>query len=100
MSGSLFPSVMRTVVPLVAGWIIVALTGLGFSVDSHTAQTAIAFAVAGAYYLVFRLVERAAEKFHGPAWVKGAAGALLGYARPPRYKSTDDVGDLLRQARS
>jgi hypothetical protein len=99
MSSSLFPSLLRTVVPLVAGWIIVALTGLGFSVDSNTAQTAIAFAVAGVYYLVFRLVERAAEKFRGPAWVKGAAGALLGYARPPRYKATDDVAELVRQSR-
>ncbi|MEU2264908.1 hypothetical protein ABZ568_00340 [Streptomyces olindensis] len=95
----LLPSLLRTVVPLVAGWIIVAATGLGFSLDSDTAQTAIAFAVAGAYYLVFRLVERVAEKVAWPAWVKGAAGALLGYARPPRYKPTDDVADLIRQSR-
>ncbi|MEU3782696.1 hypothetical protein [Streptomyces sp900129855] len=98
--GSLFPSVLRTVVPLVASWIIIALTGLGFSVDSNTAQTAIAFAVAGAYYVVFRVVERIVEKVGGPAWLKGAAGALLGYARPPRYKSTDDVAELIRQSRT
>ncbi|MFE6494841.1 N-acetylmuramoyl-L-alanine amidase [Streptomyces sp. NPDC057748] len=39
------------------------------------------------------------EKFNGPAWVKGAAGALLGYARPPQYSSTDDVTELVRQSR-
>ncbi|PWI06543.1 hypothetical protein DIZ27_32915 [Streptomyces sp. NWU339] len=96
----LLPSLLRTVVPLVAGWILVALTGLGFSLESDVAQTGVAFAVAGVYYLVFRLVERAAEKFGGPVWLKGAVGALLGYAQPPRYKSTDDVAELLRQSRS
>ncbi|MDQ0761963.1 hypothetical protein [Streptomyces canus] len=96
----LLPSLLRTLVPLLAGWIIVALTGLGFTLDSNSAQTAVAFAVAGAYYVVFRLVERAAEKFGGPLWLQGAVGALLGYARPPRYKSTDDVVELLRQSRS
>ncbi|MER6557859.1 hypothetical protein ABT300_08840 [Streptomyces sp. NPDC001027] len=99
MSGSLFPSVLRTVVPLVAGWIIVALTGLGFSVGSDTVQSAITLAVAGAYYLVFRLVERLVEKAGGPPWLKGAAGALLGYAQPPRYRSSDDVAELIRQSR-
>jgi hypothetical protein len=96
----LLPSVLRTVVPLVAGWIIVAATGLGFSLDSDTAQSAVTLAVAGAYYVAFRLVERVAEKVAWPAWVKGAAGALLGWARPPRYSSTDDVAELLRQSRT
>jgi hypothetical protein len=94
------PSVLRTLVPLLAGWIIVALTGLGFTLDSDTAQAAVALAVAAAYYLVFRLVERAAEKFGGPLWLKGAVGMLLGYARPPRYTPTDDVGELIRQSRT
>ncbi|MFF4179738.1 hypothetical protein [Streptomyces sp. NPDC001750] len=95
----MLPSVFRTLVPLLAGWIIVALTGLGFSVDSGSVRTAVAFAVAAAYYLLFRFVERAVEKLGGPAWLKGAAGALLGYARPPQYTSTDDVAELIRQSR-
>ncbi|MFB0617211.1 hypothetical protein [Streptomyces sp. AGS-58] len=95
----LLPSLLRTGVPLIAGWIIVALTGLGFSLDSNTAQAAVTLAVAGAYYLLFRLVERTVEKIGGPAWLKGAAGALLGWATPPRYRSTDNVGELLRQSR-
>ncbi|GGW13251.1 hypothetical protein GCM10018980_71170 [Streptomyces capoamus] len=57
-------------------------------------------AVAGAYYVVFRLLERIAQKVAWPAWVQGAAGALLGWARPPRYRSTDDIADLVRQSRS
>ncbi|KUN37886.1 hypothetical protein AQJ30_15355 [Streptomyces longwoodensis] len=96
----MLPSVLRTVVPLVAGWAIVALTHLGFTLDSETAQAAVTLLVAGAYYLLFRLLERAVEKFGGPPWIQGAAGALLGYARPPRYRPTDDVGDLIRQSRS
>ncbi|MER6632344.1 hypothetical protein ABT301_29690 [Streptomyces sp. NPDC000987] len=96
----LLPSLLRTVVPLVAGWIIVALTHLGFSLDSDTARSAVTLAVAGAYYVLFRLVERLVEKAGGPAWVRGAAGALLGYAKPPRYRPTDDVADLVRQSRA
>ncbi|CAL9431220.1 hypothetical protein SUDANB21_02055 [Streptomyces sp. enrichment culture] len=96
----LLPSVLRTLVPLVAGWIIVAVTGLGFSIDSDVVQTAVALGVAGAYYVVFRIVERVAERVAWPAWVQGAAGALLGWAKPPRYESTDDVAELLRQSKS
>ncbi|CAL9614210.1 hypothetical protein SUDANB1_05692 [Streptomyces sp. enrichment culture] len=96
----LLPSVLRTVVPLVAGWIIVALTRLGFTLDSNTAQAAVTLAVAAAYYLVFRLVERTTERLGGPLWLKGAAGMLLGYARPPRYKPTDDAAELIRQSRT
>jgi hypothetical protein len=96
----LLPSVLRTVVPLVAGWIIVALTGLGFTLDSNKAQAGVTLAIVAAYYLVFRLVERAAEKLGGPLWLKGAAGMLLGYARPPKYAPTDDVGELIRQSRT
>lgn len=95
----LLPSILRTVVPLVAGWVIVTLTGAGFTVDSRSAQAAVTLAVTAAYYLLFRLIERLTEKFGGPPWVRAAAGLLLGYARPPRYRPTDDVADLARQGR-
>ncbi|WP_406321891.1 hypothetical protein [Streptomyces sp. NBC_00519] len=95
----LLPSLLRTVVPIVAGWVIVALTHLGFSLDNGTAQAAVTLAAAGAYYVVFRLVEWTAEKSNGPVWLKSAAGLLLGYARPPWYKSADDVAELVRQSR-
>lgn len=96
----LFPSVLRTVVPLLAGWAITALSGLGLDADSTTVAGGATVAVSGAYYLVFRVVERATEKFGGPVWLRTASGLLLGYARPPRYESTDDVKALIRASRS
>ncbi|MFE3032903.1 hypothetical protein ACFXKY_14815 [Streptomyces canus] len=95
----LLPSLLRTVVPLLAGWILVALTHLGFSLNSDTAQAGVTLAVAGAYYVVFRLVERTVEKIGGPAWLKGMAGVLLGWGTPPRYRSTDSIVELLRESR-
>ncbi|MFF9129112.1 hypothetical protein [Streptomyces sp. NPDC014806] len=95
----LLPSVLRTVVPMLAGWIITVLAGLGLHADSTAVAGGLALAVAAAYYLLFRLVERTVEKLGGPAWVRTAAGLLLGYARPPRYESTDDVQALVRASR-
>lgn len=96
----MLPSLLRTVVPLVAGWLIVTLGHVGFSLDSDSAQAAVTAAVSAAYYLLFRIVERAAEHFGGPAWLQGAAGALLGWARPPHYQRTDDALELVRRSRS
>ncbi|MEU5094955.1 hypothetical protein [Streptomyces sp. NPDC020996] len=95
----LLPSILRTVVPLLAGWVITVLAGLGLQTDSTTVAGGLALAVAAAYYLAFRVIERAAEKAGGPAWIRTAAGLLLGYARPPRYESTDDVQALIRASR-
>ncbi|MER5601529.1 hypothetical protein [Streptomyces sp. NPDC002265] len=95
----LFPSVLRTVVPLLAGWAITVLTGLGLQADSATVAGGVTVAVAAVYYLAFRVIERLTEKLHGPAWLTMVAGLLLGYARPPRYESTDDVEVLLRASR-
>lgn len=96
----LLPSILRTVVPLLAGWAITVLSGLGLSADSTTVAGGLTVAVAAVYYLVFRVVERVAEKFNGPAWLVGIVGVLLGYAKPPRYESTDDVAALVRASRS
>src|SRR3954470_1688258 len=96
----LLPSILRTVVPLLAGWVITVLSGLGLASDSTTVSGGITVAVAAVYYLVFRVAERVAEKLGGPAWVRAAAGLLLGYAKPPGYESTDDVTALVRASRS
>ncbi|MCI3271384.1 hypothetical protein [Streptomyces cylindrosporus] len=96
----LLPSLLRTVVPLLAGWAITVLSGLGLVADSATISGGITVAVAAIYYLIFRVVERASEKLGGPAWVRAAAGLLLGYAKPPKYESTDDVASLVRASRS
>jgi hypothetical protein len=96
----LLPSILRTVVPLLAGWAITVLTGLGLHADSTAVAGGVTVAVAAGYYLVFRVVERLAEKWRGPVWLLTVVGLLLGYARPPRYESTDDVAALVRASRS
>lgn len=85
-SPSLFPSIMRTVVPLVVGWVITALTSLGVDFGSEKTTAAVMAVIAGAYYTLFRVLERvaptggAAEKFFG---------FLLGFIRPPVYPPSD-----------
>ena len=96
---NLFTSIVRTLVPLLAGWVITLLTGLGLTVDSATVAGGITVAVAGAYYVAFRVVERLAARRSMP-WLRTAAGLLLGYAKPPRYESTDDVEALIRASRT
>ena len=79
---SVFPSVMRTVVPLVVGWVITALTSLGVDFGSERTTAVVTVVISGAYYTLFRLLEHAsptggkAEKFFG---------LLLGFVRPPVY---------------
>ncbi|QJD53978.1 membrane protein [Streptomyces phage Galactica] len=79
---SVFPSVMRTVVPLVVGWVVTALTSLGVDFGSERTTAVVTVVISAAYYTVFRLLENAAptggkaEKFFG---------LLLGFVRPPVY---------------
>ncbi|MBN0043129.1 hypothetical protein JS756_03165 [Streptomyces actuosus] len=94
----LLPSILRTVVPLLAGWAVTVLSGLGLHADSTAVAGGVTVAVAAAYYLLFRLVERAAEHLSIP-WLQAAAGVALGYARPPRYESTDEIAALVRASR-
>ncbi|WP_281155177.1 hypothetical protein [Streptomyces sp. HYC2] len=95
----LFPSALRTLVPMLAGWAITVLSGLGLHADSTTVAGGITVAVAACYYLLFRIVERLAEKMGGPAWLLLMVGLLLGYARPPQYESGDDIEALIRASR-
>lgn len=96
---NLFASIMRTLVPLLAGWVLTLLTGLGLSADSGTVAGGITIAVAAAYYIAFRVTERVAERLRVP-WMRTAAGLALGYARPPQYTPTDDVEALIRASRT
>ena len=84
MGESLFPSVMRTVVPLLAGWVLTVTGALGVEADSVAVASGVTVLVTGVYYLVFRLVEQAAARM---SWepLRVAAGLLLGWARPPKY---------------
>ncbi|OQQ16148.1 hypothetical protein B0675_02370 [Streptomyces sp. M41(2017)] len=87
MPASLFPSVMRTVIPLIAGWLLSLAVQAGVTIDSESVTTAVTVALVLAYYLVFRLLEVIGTKLRGTALQK-AAGFLLGWARPPAYPDT------------
>lgn len=84
MSESLFPSVMRTLVPLLAGWALTVTGALGVHADSVAVASGVTVLVTGVYYLVFRVLEQAAAHL---SWepLRVAAGLLLGWARPPKY---------------
>lgn len=87
----LFISTMRTVVPLVAGWLLSLAAWAGFSVESEQAVSAVTLVLALAYYVLFRALEFVGTKLRGTALQK-MAGVLLGWARPPAYP---DAGGAL-----
>lgn len=90
---SVFPSVMRTVVPLVVGWVITALTSLGVDFGSEKTTAAVTVIFSGVYYTVFRLLERVAPS-GGPA--EKFFGLLLGFVRPPIYPPSGTVAATAR----
>ena len=81
---ALFISVMRTVVPLVAGWFISLAVWAGVEVDSQAVTGAVTLVLAVVYYALFRLLEIAGTKARGTLLQK-LAGFFLGWARPPTY---------------
>lgn len=89
-SPSLFPSVLRTVVPLVAGWVITALVSIGVNFPSEQVTAVVTAVITAGYYLLFRLLEKSAPTGSGAAKL---FGLLLGYARPPEYPATPVVRD-------
>lgn len=92
MSG-LFISAMRTGVPLVAGWLLTLAAHAGFEFDSTTITGAVTVALAFAYYLVFRLLERLGERANG-TFLQNLAGLFLGYARPPAYPRIEQLAPV------
>ncbi|MFF3891406.1 hypothetical protein [Streptomyces sp. NPDC001914] len=90
MPASLFPSIMRTVVPLIAGWLLTLAVKAGVTITSDTVTAAVTVAVVLAYYLLFRMLEFLGTKLRGTVLQK-AAGFFLGWARPPAYPSADDA---------
>lgn len=76
---NLFTSLVRTVVPLIAGFLITQLLRLGVTIDEATLTTLVEAVVTGLYYAVFRF----AEMHLGAGF-----GWFLGAARPPQYPST------------
>jgi hypothetical protein len=84
----LFVSVMRTGVPLVAGWLLTFAVRAGVDIDSASLTGAVAVILAFAYYLLFRILEWIGERLPGSA-LQTVAGVLLGWARPPSYPKVE-----------
>ncbi|NEB00636.1 hypothetical protein [Streptomyces sp. SID13726] len=82
---NLFASYMRTLVPYGVALVLTGTGWLGIPVDSTTAAGAVSLGLGAAYYGVFRGLEWVGERLR---WrpLQLAAGALLGWARPPEYK--------------
>lgn len=69
-------SMMRTLAPILAGWLTAQAVQLGVYLDSTLAVSLLTSVFAGAYYLVFRWAE-----LH----ISGPFGWLLGCAVSPVY---------------
>lgn len=87
---NLFTSVMRTLVPVVAGLLLSWAARAGLHLDSATTTAYVTAGLTAAYYLLFRGLEALAQRL---AWqpLQLAAGLLLGWARPPSYEDQDQA---------
>ncbi|MFE7947423.1 hypothetical protein [Streptomyces sp. NPDC057426] len=92
---NLLASLLRTVVPLLAGWFLTVTGALGIDVDSTAVAGGITVAVTAAYYALLRLAEEAAARI-GWEPLRLVAGLLLGWARPPEYQAPRTVPVRLR----
>jgi hypothetical protein len=92
MSG-LFISAMRTVVPLVAGWLLTLAVHAGVDIDSATVTGAVTVLLALAYYLAFRVLELVGERARG-TFLQHLAGVFLGWARPPAYPRFEQLAPI------
>ncbi|MDX3162449.1 hypothetical protein PV516_01360 [Streptomyces scabiei] len=92
---SLFISLMRMAVPLVAGWFLSLAVWAGVEVDSQAVTGAVTLALALAYYALFRLLELLGVKARGTVLQK-LAGFLLGWARPPAYPAEPTLPPVAR----
>lgn len=100
MPASLFPSFMRTVVPLVAGLLLSWLARAGLDVFSSAQVTMwVTAGLAAGYYGVFRLLEAWSARI-GWTWLRRVAGFLLGWARPPQYPAQPSPGSPRLATRS
>ncbi|MFE2021289.1 hypothetical protein ACFW9O_24905 [Streptomyces sp. NPDC059499] len=91
----LFISIMRTLVPLVAGWVISLALWAGIDVDSQQVVTAVTVLLAVAYYALFRVLELLGQRARGDL-LQRLAGFALGWARPPAYVADDPMATTYR----
>lgn len=89
---NLFASFMRTVVPIVAGFVLTLLVRIGVEFDSVSVASVVTTVLTGAYYATFRLLESLAVKIRSRP-LATAAGILLGWATPPDYSGAKRPAD-------
>ncbi|MDI9885303.1 hypothetical protein QMZ92_13095 [Streptomyces sp. HNM0645] len=90
---NLLASILRTLVPLVVGWVVTITGAIGIEVDSTAVAGGVTAAVTAVYYLLLRLAEQAAERLQWEP-LRLVAGVLLGWARPPQYKQPSPAGTV------
>ncbi|MDV5147172.1 hypothetical protein R1T08_24095 [Streptomyces sp. SBC-4] len=91
---NLLASLLRTAVPLLAGWILTVTGALGIETDSTAVTGGITAAISLAYYVLLRLAELGAARI---GWEPGrlVAGLLLGWARPPAYEKPAEARQVV-----
>lgn len=68
-------SIVRTLVPVIVGFLLTLALRLGIQIDQATVTTVVQAVITGLYYVGVRFLEH----------YKPKAGILLGKASPPSY---------------
>ena len=76
-------SVIRTIVPVIAGFIITQAVRLGVSLDTAAVTSIVTSVITAAYYGLFRTLEH----YRGPLY-----GKFLGYSKAPQYVN-EEISD-------
>lgn len=87
---NLFTSIVRTVVPIVAGVLLGLAARAGLDLDEGMVTTYVTAAVTAGYYALWRALEELAGRL-GWEPLRTAAGLLLGWAKPPQYQQPKTV---------
>lgn len=87
---NLFTSLMRTVVPIVAGLLLGLAARVGLDLDDATVTAYVTAGLTAGYYALWRALEELAERI-GWEPLRTLAGLLLGWAKPPQYEQAPTV---------
>ncbi|MFI7014377.1 hypothetical protein [Streptomyces sp. NPDC050164] len=87
---NLFTSLMRTVVPIVAGLVLGLAARVGLDLDDATAAAYVTAGLTAGYYALWRALEELADRI-GWEPLRTLAGLLLGWAKPPQYEQPATV---------
>ncbi|MFE9923260.1 hypothetical protein ACFYQA_17245 [Streptomyces sp. NPDC005774] len=88
----MFPSLMRTLVPVVVGLVLALAARIGLDLDDSIITAYATAGLTAGYYAGFRGLEVLAGRL---AWrpLQLLAGVALGWARPPSYDTGPGVYD-------